>query len=200
MIAMRSVSHAPTRQRRPRSALTRLVPCLLLMALLGLAAAGCTAGRSQGSYPIDIFTEMHYSQSVRAQEPPRLAPPEGAVPVTGRELAYEPDQYKALANPVPRDAKVLQQANRLFQVNCAPCHGAQGKGDGPTTTQFLIEKYKYTPIVTLDLTSAQVQNLTDGEIFSFITNGLVVMPAWKKLLTEQERWMLVHAIRSLASQ
>ena len=51
---------------------------------LGLLGAGC---RNTPGYVYDIFTEMHYSQSYRLQEPPRLLPPAQSVPVTGKEVA-----------------------------------------------------------------------------------------------------------------
>ena len=49
----------------------------LLLVVLGTVALAC----STGSYPVDVFTEMHYQQSYRSQEPPRLMPAEGAVPL-----------------------------------------------------------------------------------------------------------------------
>ncbi|MBI2858536.1 MAG: hypothetical protein HYX90_05600, partial [Chloroflexi bacterium] len=54
---------------------------VLLISLVLLA--GCS---STGSYPRDLFIEMHYQRSFRSQEPPRLYPAPFAVPVTGREL------------------------------------------------------------------------------------------------------------------
>jgi len=58
---------------RPKTAGRRwLKRCLLGLALLaGLVATAC----SQGSYPVDIFYEMHYQQSYRSNEPPSLSPP-----------------------------------------------------------------------------------------------------------------------------
>ena len=42
-----------------------------------------------GSNKVQIFTEMHYQQSYRSQEGPRLDPPESAVPITGKEVSAE---------------------------------------------------------------------------------------------------------------
>ena len=36
-----------------------------------------------------------------------------------------------LANPTPADPTVVQRGEALFRTHCAPCHGAEGRGDGP---------------------------------------------------------------------
>ena len=59
-----------------------LLPALLIFVLI----AGCKPGdpfRSTGTYPIDIFQEMHYNQTYKAQEPPRLLPPSQSYPISG---------------------------------------------------------------------------------------------------------------------
>ena len=48
------------------------------LAIFGsLAAISCT----QGTYPVDLFYEMHYQQTFKSHEPPRMAGVVGAVPV-----------------------------------------------------------------------------------------------------------------------
>ena len=151
---------------------------------------------------MQIFTEMHYSQSFRSQEPERLLPPEGSVPVTGKGIAYTPEEAKALTNPLSRSDQVLELGAELFGVNCSMCHGLQGKGDGPMG-EFLVKwKWGNPP----DLTAKTSQDRTDGDIFSIITftifgrPGISPMPDFGRLLTEEERWALVHHLRSLAGR
>ena len=53
-----------------------------------------------GSNAVQVFTEMHYQPSYRAQEGPRLLPPEGSVPTTGAEVVYASmDEYQVLVSP-----------------------------------------------------------------------------------------------------
>ena len=52
-----------------------------------------------GTYQMDIFPEQHYQQSVRRSGPPRLTPPDGAVPITGAEVVVTSAQANALKNP-----------------------------------------------------------------------------------------------------
>ena len=143
--------------------------------LLGLVAAGC----ARGAYPLDFFYEMHYQQSYRSHEPPRLSPPEGAVPW------FPPPRSPAFAD-----------GRHLFEVNCAMCHGPGAKGDGPVLTR-MIDAYGYRPAITPDLTSPQVKAIGPQGIEAFMLSGVVVMPSFKKLLTPEERRLIAEYITTL---
>ncbi len=141
--------------------------------LLGLAllfALLLTVGCAQGAYPLDIFYEMHYQQSYKAHEPPRLSVPDTAV-------AWYP--------PPQSTAGVAHVGQNLFDVNCAMCHGVAGRGDGPVL-QRMIDDYGYTPALPADLTDPVVVELGVDGIQNLVAGGLVVMPSFSKLLTEDE--------------
>jgi mono/diheme cytochrome c family protein len=99
-----------------------------------------------------------------------------------------PATEKAKKNPVAKDAKAVEQGKKTAQVNCVSCHGAGGKGDGVAAAALNPKP--------ADWTSAKIQGETDGELFWKISNGRGAMPPWKHL-PENERWALVHYIRSL---
>ena len=50
--------------------------------------------------------------------------------------------------------------------------------------------------ITPDLTSDTVKNQDDVTNFAWITNGVTVMPSFARLLSVEERWLLVNYIRS----
>ncbi len=166
-------------------------------ALVSLLMAGCVT--RTGSNRVDIFTETHYTQSYRPQEPPRLMPAEGAVPITGKDLALTAEEAKNLANPLPKTAEVLKNGAELYKVNCSMCHGADGKGDGPVGSY--LEKWNYGK--PSDLTVQSSQQKTDGDIFSITSftvtgsSGISPMPEFSKLLTNDQIWAIVHQIRAL---
>ena len=173
---------------------------LMGLGLLALAVGACSRAsypQRVGAYPFDIFYEMHYSPSWRAQQPDRLAPPLGAVPVQGSEVRYSIEQSKPLAMPeaVRQDPKALQRGQALFQINCSQCHGPKGKGDGPVQP-FLKAVYGSPP----NLTALTTVQRTDGEIFGIVTNGIYVMPTFRNLLTEEQRWQVVRYLRTLQGQ
>jgi mono/diheme cytochrome c family protein len=184
---------------------TRRALLLVVVLIVAVAATGCLA--KSGSYaPIDWAAEMHYSQSYRVQEPPRLTSPLGAVPFKfasdTRELTREPfigpGEYSALTNPVTRTAATSAAGAELFRVNCSMCHGNEGLGDGRVSA-FLLA---YGSAPAANLTGAGTVSRTDGEIFELIVQGgatstLLGMPAFKNLLSPSDRWLLVDYIREL---
>ncbi len=94
-------------------------------------------------------------------------------------------------NPILGSDSVLSKARGNFEDNCLPCHGEEGKGDGPLSSSL-----KTKP---KDLTSSkELSGLTDGEIFWTITTGRDPMPAFDQKLTDEERWGLVHLLRRMS--
>lgn len=99
-----------------------------------------------------------------------------------------PPEAKNVKNPVARSDKVIADAKKTAEANCVACHGAKGVGDGPAAAAL--------PVKPANWTSPAVQGESDGEIFWKITNGRGPMPPWKHL-SENDRWALVHYIRTL---
>lgn len=163
-------------------------------ALAALALVVILAGCSTGAYPVDVFPEGHYQQSYRSQEPPRLPPPEGSVPITGKELSYDFAAAGELQNPLPSTPQTLARARQLYRVNCSVCHGAEGRGDGPMVAYF----QQAGPSVPVDFANPRVRARKEGELYWILTNGLGNMPRFGLLLTPEERWAVVHFIRSVS--
>jgi mono/diheme cytochrome c family protein len=109
-----------------------------------------------------------------------------------RHLAV-PRAARALKNPFPRTPELLTRARAHFADHCALCHGNDGRGK----TEIGQNLYPKAP----DMTLADTQGLSDGELFSIIKNGIRMtgMPAWGRDTLEDDRasWELVHLIRHL---
>lgn len=188
--------------RSVRGSLLRLG---LLGALVTIFAASC----AEGTYPLDFFYEMHYQPSYHPQEPPRLMPAEGAVPITGKDVTLKVavDELDTIINPIPGEG--VERGAELYAINCSMCHGVGGQGDGQVL-KTMIEKYGYTPKLNTNLTLVNVFGYSDGKLFATISNRDLrpeiaaldpstnrVMPQFQKLLTAQERWMLVNYLKTL---
>src|SRR6188474_985598 len=104
-----------------------------------------------------------------------------------------PSTYKGLPNPVSDTEEHFIAAREHFADHCATCHGNDGSGN----TEVGRSLYPKAP----DMRLPRTQNLSDGEIFYFIENGirLTGMPGWSTGTPEGERssWQLVHFIRRL---
>jgi mono/diheme cytochrome c family protein len=106
-----------------------------------------------------------------------------------------PATLRNTRNPVTASPEVLEEALAHFADHCASCHGTDGAGQTDVGRSF------YPPAP--DMRAAPTQELTDGELFSIIENGirLTGMPAWGTGTPEGEHqsWALVHFIRRLPS-
>ena len=112
--------------------------------------------------------------------------------LTVRNLAIG-RQARGLRNPIERSPEVIASGREHFADHCAGCHGNDGSGD----TTLGRGLYPRAP----DMRLARTQDLSDGEIFYIIENGvrLTGMPAWGtgEASGESASWMLVHFIRHL---
>ena len=104
-----------------------------------------------------------------------------------------PSEARAHANPVPDTPDVQAAARAHWADHCAGCHANDGSGDTP------MGKRTYPPAP--DMRLASTQQMTDGELFYIIQNGIRFsgMPAWGDGSDHdaQDSWKLVHFIRHL---
>jgi mono/diheme cytochrome c family protein len=133
---------------------------------------------------------LHDGLSARAK-PSAL---EATIANTARNMAT-PSSARKAKNPIPDSPDVQREARRHFADHCAICHGNDGSGD----TQIGHGLYPKPP----DLRARETQNLSDGDIFWIIENGvrLTGMPAFGGPGAEHDdkdsSWKLVRFIRHL---
>jgi len=179
----RQLPASPVRRHRPAPRKWLRGRVLLLAVVVGILASACSytlPGR--GSYPLDIFYEMHYQQSYKSNEPPRLSGVADAV-------AWF---------PAPRStAFETNTGSYLFAVNCSMCHGADGKGsaspEGPgPVLKTMVERYGYSEKAPTDLTAFPPAFIEDVIKFTpeagrprYFGEGSV-MPPFGKLLSSEE--------------
>ena len=175
----------------PVSAHRRRTLLVGLVGLLALVAAACSV-QETNAYPVDIFTEMHYAQSQRAQEPPRLQPPAQSVAhesVGGPEVSLAVPEFK-------RRTYNSVIAGQLYAVNCSVCHGLIGEGNGPaaahlTSNQSYWATTNGSPYAApANLLAARGARTADVW-FTTVNNGINVMPAFAKLLSEEDIWDII---------
>ena len=95
----------------------------------------------------------------------------------------------SIQNPTPADSASVNRGRIQFQINCAPCHGPLGMGNGPVT------RYGMPPIPIGAGTSA-AEKYTDGYIFGMIRNGRGMMPTYNRI-EEMDRWDIINYLRSI---
>ena len=104
-----------------------------------------------------------------------------------------PEEYLRMANPIPPTADVVKDAPSVYESKCSKCHGDKGDGKGSATKGLDVKPRNYT-------NKAVMEKIPDGQLFWIIANGsdpeATEMGPYKKKLSEEQMWALVHYIRT----
>ena len=110
--------------------------------------------------------------------------------LTAQEAWPVPEEARAMENPVPLTDEALAAGAEAYGARCASCHGDTGKGDGKAT--------RFIRPAPADISTTEARDrMTDGEIFYKITEGKKPMPGMARTLSDEERWQVVHYLRTL---
>jgi cytochrome c oxidase cbb3-type subunit 3 len=82
----------------------------------------------------------------------------------------------------------MQKGARLFQENCATCHGKNADGNGVAGFNFKIQPANLR---------AMAKTHKEGEFAYKIRAGRGDMPSWELVLTDTDIWNLVNYIKTL---
>lgn len=128
------------------------------------------------------------------------------MPVTGtisrgEELPYHlPNdssgyaQSGSVQNPLPKMSTVeATEADRLYQINCAICHGPKLDGNGPLYKGGT-GPYAAKPATLVG--DPKIEALSEGTYFHVMTFGKGVMGSYASQLTRKQRWMVAQYIKS----
>ncbi len=152
---------------------------IFILTLLLIMMTACV--QQNNTYPVEIFSEMHYNQSQKSQEPPRV--PAHPDSVTFSEIGSE-KELDMSSNPANN-----YDGSYLYEVNCTFCHGANGNGIGPAASKISSEEnywYKVTGEKHKNPANLLTSELSKDNAVVFIKGGAGLMPAYENMLTEAE--------------
>lgn len=106
------------------------------------------------------------------------------------EPAY-PTSFYAPAEPYT--APSVARGGALYADNCALCHGATGRGDGPASAGLTIRP--------ANLTEQHFFGHNPGDLFWWISRGMDegAMPGFADVLSPNQRWDVINFIRARAA-
>ena len=111
----------------------------------------------------------------------------GKVPASGTQPANKQPFVDKLPFPVTRE--VLDRGQERFNINCSPCHGRLGDGEG----MIVKRGFRHPPSYHID----RLRNAPVGYFFDVITNGFGAMPDYAAQITPRDRWAIAAYIRAL---
>jgi mono/diheme cytochrome c family protein len=106
--------------------------------------------------------------------------------------AHQHAEAAKLKNPVAASATSIAAGKKLYDAQCASCHGATGKGDGKGGLTL-----KPRPS---DLTDVEWKHgATDGEVFTVIKDGAqkTAMRGYGSKIATNDLWNIVNYLRTL---
>ncbi|HEV8019517.1 MAG TPA: c-type cytochrome [Steroidobacteraceae bacterium] len=134
-----------------------------------------------------LFTAVRWEGSSAREDAPALE-----ADVAQWLLHYTvPASFRAAKNPLDGASGSAEVAagHAVYTQKCAICHAYDGDGK----SEIGSGQYPRPP----DLRSASVQNMTDGEVFYHLKNGIrhTGMPAWS--LPDRQLWQVTAYLRHL---
>lgn len=174
--------------------MTRAISVLMSLALAG----ACQPGDQPGP---EYIEDMARSPSYKAFAPNEATrngitlqrPVAGTIARGYRPFHYAKGEIDAaragveLTNPFHPTEQVLDKGKALYQIYCAVCHGAEGKGDGP-----IAAKIPPPPSYKSD----RLLQFPPGRLFHVITMGANKMPSYAVQIAPEERWLIITYVRA----
>lgn len=101
---------------------------------------------------------------------------------------------KSVVNPLPPlNESQMKEAERQYLINCGICHGTKLDGNGP------LYKGGNGPFAAKPATlvgDAKYEAMPEGQMFYSITYGKNLMGSYASQLTRDQRWAIIHYIKS----
>ncbi len=97
-----------------------------------------------------------------------------------------PADKKSKNSNIEFNSGTAKEGEGIYNTNCKSCHGDIGKNNS-------LQSLKPVPP---DLSSAQSKALLDGELFHILNVGRGLMPSFKEVLPESDRWKVIAYMRS----
>ena len=109
-----------------------------------------------------------------------------------------PAAYRSLSNLLPRTRETVERGAKVYQQNCASCHGATGAGDGP------VGRTLSPPPANLAWLAQMPMAQWDPFMYWTVAEGGgqfgTTMPAFKNTLPKDKIWAAIAYIQARLPQ
>lgn len=91
--------------------------------------------------------------------------------------------------PMPVTREMIERGQEQYNINCVPCHGLTGYGDGMV--------YRRGGIPPANFHTDRLRDAPVGHFFDVITNGYRYMYPYGHKIAAEDRWAIIAYIRAL---
>lgn len=124
--------------------------------------------------------------------------PNGSVPYYYEDT--EPERLRAMAeiinNPYPITEAALANGKEMYNIFCATCHGDKADGNG-----YLVrDDGGVYPAQPANLINEEFTAASNGRYYHALIYGKNVMGGYSDKISYEERWNVIHYIRSLQAK
>lgn len=99
------------------------------------------------------------------------------------------EREKDVTSPPPATPALLKRGQNRFDIYCSPCHGLDGKGNGPVVARGFPHPPSYF--------DARLMSAPASEFYDAITQGYGVMYSYASRVAPRDRWAIIAYIRAL---
>ena len=110
-------------------------------------------------------------------------------PVQPVQHAIARDDALGEPPPPPVTMALLERGRQRFDINCSPCHGRTGEGNGMIVQRGFPRPPSYF--------SERLRSAPNQHFYDVITHGYGIMYPYSDRVTPADRWAVVAYIRAL---
>ncbi len=113
-------------------------------------------------------------------------------------FAELPDDVGGFSSKLPNSPEAKEAGKQIYLKRCMPCHGINGDGNGPAGDTLSPRPRDFTRGLFKLRTTAWKDAPTEADHFRTVSRGIpgTAMPAFARILTEQERWQVTYYERT----
>jgi cytochrome c oxidase cbb3-type subunit 2 len=155
----------------------------------------------------DIYNTMTRGFVTAAMPPWAPLPPQTRMDIVAYLKGFSPrftSEAPGVPIPVPAETAITLESIRrgaeLYKkLECARCHGAKGRGDGPDAPTLVNIKHEPLPPYDFTVTERFKCGVTNSDLYRTYMTGMdgSPMPSYADKLTPDLAWDLVHYTRTL---
>jgi len=200
----------PARRTMPKW-ITAFIVSSTAFALIPFAIAAKARSSTSTEPHLHIFPDMDFQPKYKSDTACDMFPDarcnRGELPGTvARGLLHADDTlYRGLSDGqwtigFPRQLDIteafVRRGENRYNIYCAPCHGFDGRGQGPVPQRIAATGTAWS-IRNLVDPAASPAKMPNGQLFNTISNGFNTMMGYAQQLPHADRWAIVAYVRAL---